>query len=578
MAILTINDKIIQLGNDKLVFSKAGYSFDDWLTKDLAVSERVTLPETSLLNTIFLRPGSPEITGNKFNVFHRFKYSDNGKIVFSGICKLLNFNENKEYEVQLIDGSFDLFENLKNKLNALDLESSDFVFNTTNYNVLKVLNSSVFIWSASSMHENKILANNILSGNLAYSRPYFSGKRLIESMFSANGWIYELGVNCESFDNFIISANNEFLFTSFEKAFNSSLATGNIDLSNPDFIKTDTVLPVDTLNLTYNSKLRLRGNAVADNDFTLTITVSGTKPQTQTFIINKGTFGYDFTSNQFETGDSLVVSLAGTGSVNLTNFLIYTVIDENDFGNMSLANFADFKVKAYDNLPDIVQKELFKHFLVSIGGYFTTDNFKKKLIINSVVSLSKLGAVDWSSKFIEDSESISPLKGYGKTTYFEYKNSKLKPSNLGRGTFLVNNETLPDTETIYSSILAASQEVLITDTMIDNTVYGDDSGTEQRINEINPLIGYYQQIGGYTVARFENLNGNSVLLNFYSNFVAAINRGETTESNFNLNKSDYFLFDFTKLAYLEQKKSVFYVLSLSDYSENELTSVTLLKT
>lgn len=574
MAQLIIDNEIVELGNSKLVFSKSGYSFEDWLTKDIPYSERVTLPETSLLNSIFFRPFSPDITGQKFSKFHTFKYKDNGKIVFSGIAKLLKFNESREYEVQLLDSSFELFENLKNKLNALDFESSDFVFNTTNYDTLKVLNSSAWIWSASSMHEEKIIAKNILFGNLAFSRPFFSVQRLVEKMFSVNGWSYELGINASFFDNFVISANNEFVFTSYEKLFTGIETAGNFDLTSPIFIKTDSLTGSSILNLTYNTKLRFRGNANADNDFILQLDVTGAKPQTQTFIINKGAFDYDLTSNEFEAGSSVTISLIGTGNITFTNWLIYTIIDENDFGAMSGAIFTDFKVKTYDNLPDVVQKDLFKHCLVKMGGFFTSNNFKKIININSVVSLSKLGAIDWTSKFIEDSESVSSLQNYAQINYFAYTNSDIKPSNLGRGSFNINNETIQDVVDIYTSIFAASNEVTITDTMIDNTVYDD----TERINDINDLIGYYENVLTYTVVRFENLNGTSILSTFYTNFIAAIQRGEIIETKFNLNKSDFFLFDFTKLIYLQQKKSIFYVLNIGNYTDNELTDVTLLKT
>ena len=423
------------------------------------------------------------------------------------------------------------------------------------------------------MHQDKTLANNILSGNLAYSRPYFSVKRLIEKIFSTNGWIYQLGVNADLFDELIISANNEFLFTSFEKAFSTTLTTGDIDLSTPDFLQGDTVLPVNQLNLTYNSKLRFRGNVFADNDFVLTFTVTGTKPQVQKFIINQGSNDYDFTTNEFTGGDAVVINLTGTGNIDLNNVLIYTVIDENDFGAMSLANFTGYKVKTYDNIPDITQKDLFKNCLVKIGGFFSTENFRKRMTINTIKSLSKLSAIDWTSKLIEDTEENEPLEGYGKINYFSYDNSKEKPSNLGRGTFLIDNETLPNTKPIYKSIFAASQEVVITDTMIDNDVYDD----TERFGEINTLIGYYENVLTYTVARFENLTGNNILTNYYSNFIKSIQRGEVTTSNFNLNKSDFFLFDFTKLVYLQQKKSIFYILEINDYIENEPTEILLLK-
>jgi len=573
MAVLTIDNIEVDLGNSRLVFSKSGYSFEDWVTKELPYSERITLPESGLLNQIFFRPFSNEITGKKFSKFHTFKYKDNGKIVFSGICKLLKFNENREYELQLLDSSFELFENLKEKLNKLDVESSDFTFNSTAYGTLKVLNTSVWIWSASSTHEDKILANNILSGNLAYSRPFFSVKRLVEKMFSDNGWTYELGLNTSLFDNFIISANNKFVFTSFEKSFSTTLTTGTIDLSSPIFLKTDTLTGTTVLNLTYKSKIRLRGSANADNYFIVTITGTGAKPQVQTFVINKGLANYDLTSNNFEAGTAVSISISGTGNLVLNSFLIYTIIDENDFGTMSSAIFTDFKVKTYDNLPNIVQKELFKHCLVLIGGYFSTNNFNRILTINSVKTLSNLSAIDWSDKFIEDSENISPLESYAKINYFVYDNFEDNPENLGRGTFEIDNETLPESTEVYKSIFAASQEVTITNKMIDNTIYND----TERINEINKLIGYYDVIGAYTVARFESLNGNSILSEYYTNFVSAVQRGELLECKMNLNKSDFFLFDFTKLIYLKQKKSIFYVLNIGNYIENELTELLLLK-
>lgn len=573
MAVLEIDNNVVELGNSKLVFSKASYSFTDWLTKEIQYSERITLPETSLLNSIFKRPFSPDISAQKFSKFHTYKYKENGKIVSKGVAKFLRFNNNREYEFQLLDSSYELFENIKNNLNALDLESSDFTFNAASYNTLKVLNSSVWIWSASSMHEDKTLLNNILSGNLAFSRPYLSVKRLVESSFSANGWLYELGLNTDSFDQLIISPKSDFVFTSYEKSFTGIFTTSTLDLSSPTFLQGDTILPATQLNLANNSRLRFRGNAAADNDFTITITVSGVKPQVQTFIINKGDSNYDLTSNEFDGGDAVVISISGTGNLTFDNFLIYTIVGENDFGAMSLANFTNYKVKTYDNLPEIIQKELFKHCLVKIGGFFTTDNFKKKLTINSIVSLSKIGAVDWSEKFIEETADVYPLDGYAKLNQFEFTNSGTKPSNQGRGSFSIDNETLKDVTPIYTSIFEASPEVTITDTMIDNNIYND----IERVNDVDTLIGYHESVLTYTVARFESLNGNNIISNYYENFIAAIQKGEVFDVRMNLNKSDFFLFDFSKLVYISQKQSIFYVLAINNYSDNELTEVILLK-
>jgi len=571
---LTIDGNAVDLGTSRLVFSKKGYSFEDWLTKDIPYSERITLPETSLLNSIFFRPFSQDIQGQKFSKFHNYKYRDNGKIVSSGIAKLEGFNESRQYELQLLDGSFALFQSINDNISALDFESSDFIFGTSSYTAMKVLNASVWIWAASSMHEEKTLSRNILGGNISFSRPYLSTKRLLEKIFLVHGWSYDLNTDSDLFDKLIISARSDFLFTSYEKSFSGSQSTGNIDLTSPIFIKRDSVTSSVTLNLTYDSVIRFRGNIDADNDFILQLTVTGTDAQIQTLGINKGLEYYDLYSNDFKAGSAVTISVTGTGSIEFDNFLIYTIIDENDFGIIGSAAFNLFKVKTYDNLPEISQKELFKHLLVSIGGFFTTNNFNKKITISALSSLSRMSAMDWSTKFIDQSESVSLLSGYGKTNYYNYNNSREKLSNLGRGSFIIVNETLDEVENIYDSIFAASLEVEITDTMIDNTIYNN----TERIEDVNTLLGYYENISDYTVARFGQLNGNNILANYYVNFLNAVKKGEMIECKFNLNKSDFFLFDFTRLVYLLQKKSVFYVLKIGNYTDGKLTDVTLLKT
>lgn len=582
MATLEINNVLVDLGENKLVFSKSAYPFDDWFVKELTYSERVTIPETPQLNELFGRPKSPDVKADKFNRLYSFKYKDFATIVFSGSAILLDFNENKEYELQLLDSSVDLFSAMKNELNALQLDSYDFIFNSTNYNTLKVPTDNVWLWAASSMHEQKTNAKNVLSGNLAFSRPYFSGANLIRKMFSENGWTYELSLFSEFFDKLIFSARPDFHFTSYEKSFSGIIpvtTSYQLDVTSPDFIKTDSVSGSYTLLLNYNTKIRLRGNVNATADFIFRISGTATSGETlvNEYLINEGDNEIDYTSESFNAETptyNLTFDIVGDGTVTLDNLLLYTIIDENDFGSISSANFVDFKVKTYDNLPDIEQVDLYKHMLVNIGGFFTTDNFRKKIKINTLKQLSKLGSIDWSNKYIEDTAKITGLKGFAKKNYYLYDNDDFKPFNLGRGFFTINNQTFDDTKNIYESDFAASQEVVIgSDTMIDNTIYSD----TKRLDEFNNLIGYYEISGTYTVARFAELNGNRILSEYYSNFVNAIQNGIIIECNFSLNKSDFFLFDFTRLVYVSQLKSTFYVLNISDYTEGEQTTVRLLK-
>lgn len=584
MSELKIDNITVEIGNKRIVFNKSAYSYQNWLDKNITVSERVTLPKTTLLDTIFYRPKHTDIQGDKFNIFHSFHYLENGKIVYSGICQLLAVNEKQEYEIQLIDSTVELSKNLKNLLNKLDVDTFDFTFNSTAYNTLKTLTSSIWIWSADSRYEKKTLANNILNGNLAYSRPFFSIKRLLELMFSVNGWSYSLSENASLIDSLIISAKSNFSFTSYEKTFDTTLIAGYLDFSGYSFLKTDTVTAFTTLNLNYDSAIRLRGYIDAENDCTIEIQANSsaaTDSETQTFVVNKGRNYYDLTSNVFSTTDptyDIQIELKGSGNVIFEDFLIYTLIDENAFGTMSAANFIDFRVKTYDNLPEIQQRDLFMHSLVNVGGFFSSDSFRKKITINSLNELSNLSALAWSAKFVEDSDRVSLLNDYAKTNYYQYSNSDFKPENLGQSFFEINNQTYPDIITKYKSIFEASAEVNISVDMIDNSIYGDNSGNIERINEIGTLLAYYEEVSTYTVARFDLLNANNIFSEYYTNFIAAIQKGIVMECRINLNKSDFFLFDFNQLIYIEQKKSNFYCLRITEYIEGRASKCLLLKT
>jgi hypothetical protein len=566
---LEINNIPIDTSDAKIVLNKMAYPDADFISRKVTFSERVRVPRIPFV---------------KFDEYYPFKYKDAGKIVFSGKSQLLSRFANNVDEMQLLDSAVELFTNIDGKLNELELDSEDFTFNSTAYTNLKTLNSSIWIWSAATNHVNRTLAKNILSGNLAFSRPFFSVKRLVEKMFSANGWLYELSTNTALFDKLIISSNSEqFLFTSFEKTYSglsiSVSGTTAINITTPDFLKTDTITGTNTLNANYTSSVRFRGWIESSANVTLQIvgvSSAATDSKTDEFLISKGRFYYDLNSGEFETDDAwyaLTFNLVGSGTVIFEDFRIYTIIEEGAFGDVSLANFVDFRVKAYDNIPDFGQKEVFKNCLVMVGGFFTSDNFRKKLKINSLNEPSKLSALDWSAKYIEDSQEERALLGFGKLNYFAFDNDNSKGVALGRGSFDIENQTLPDLKEVFKSIFAASNEVVVSKTQIDMPVYSD----VERVAELNAIIGYYEVESTYTIARFENLNGDRILFDYYTNFLNAIKQGKLFEANFNLNKSDFFLFDFTKLIYVKQLKSTFYLLEIGEYSEGEVCKLLILK-
>ncbi len=384
------------------------------------------------------------------------------------------------------------------------------------------------------------------------------------------------------FNDLIISAKSAFCFTSYEKKFNGALTIENsltLNLSDYDFLKTDTITENNTLHLNFNSKVRIRGEINPNENSQLQIlgVDASDKILIQNISIQQGANQLDFTSELFSSDShpfSIQFKIIGTGAISFKDLFVYTIIDENEFGDIIDANFIDFKVKASDVIPQLSQKELFKHALVSIAGFFSTDNYRKIIKIHSLSELNKLNSLDFSDKFIIGSENVSNLTDYAQINYFTYQNSADKNDKLGSGMFTINAETLPKVAYIYNSIFEASSETEINyKNYIDNSIYSDAA----RICEINTLLAYLEYRTDYTIARFNKLDANSLLSAFYDNFLNAIKKGVILEAEFDLTKTDFFTFDFTKQIYISQLKSTFYVLRIQDYSEHNLTKLILLK-
>lgn len=232
----------------------------------------------------------------------------------------------------------------------------------------------------------------------------------------------------------------------------------------------------------------------------------------------------------------------------------------------SMAVLPGYKVKTYDNLPDVSQKDILKHTLVMVGGFFQTNDFRKRLIIKSLNELSRLSALDWSDKIDTDINNISGYKmsSYAQYNYFQYNNDDTKPINLGRGLFNIDDETIIDSKVIYQSEFSGSDEVLISSSnMITLPVYSD----TERVAELTTIIAYVDDTGlGYTVARFADISGQKIINTYYNKYVKAIQQGLIIEVDAFLNGSDFLNFDFGNLVYIDIFKSVFFVLSIKDYS------------
>lgn len=566
MATLVIDNKEVNLKNN-IVLSKKAYPFNDWNSIRIDFSELVLIDYAPFI---------------KFKQYYNFTYKDNSQILFNGIAILIEQNNKETMSIQLLDKSKLLFDYMtENKFTSFNLDIHDFVFNLTSYNTFKQLNSKLWIWSADNTHEKRTLSNNILNENLAFSRPYFSVKRLLELIFNEQKWSYELSANTSLLDSLIISSNHkEFYFTSFEKKFiiNENITSYDFDFTNYDFIKTDIISNNTTLKLNYDSQIRFRGNIYSSKDCILTfncVSESNTDTLIESYLIKKGLNYYDITTAILETEDTtynITINLSSNCQIITDDLLIYTIISENAFGDISLSNFINFKVKTYDNIIDLSLIELFKQSLVFVGGFFTTNNLRKKIKINSLNQLFRLNSLDYSNKFVEKSEVFYSLDNYAKKNYFRYNTSKDK--KISDNYFNINNNSLNETKDIFKSVFEASSEVFIdNNNIIDNVIYTD----IERKNNLNMILGYYENVLTYSIARFKRLNSQNLFVEFYDNYIKALRKGEIIEAEFYLTKTDYYNFDFNKLIYISQLNSTFYVIEINGYKENDKTKLKLLK-
>jgi len=236
-----------------------------------------------------------------------------------------------------------------------------------------------------------------------------------------------------------------------------------------------------------------------------------------------------------------------------------------------------YRVKAYDNLPDIQQIDLFRLSMVVTNSIIISDTLNKELEIKNI-NYSKLFNYDWSEKFVQGSEVIeNNLSTYAQTNNLEYDNDTTVNSRLGRASFAVTNEALKDEQTFIKLDYGASNEVEISSNTIAHfEVYTD---TVRANDELNKRLVYvYNDAGNvYTLARFLNIDWNTLITDYYGDFVNSVSRLRYVEALFNLNKLDVLGFDFGRTVYIEPLKATFIVLAIEDFVPDSLTRVKMLK-
>jgi len=440
------------------------------------------------------------------------------------------------------------------------------------------------------MHEDSSISKSPIpvtgDSDLAFYRPCFNWSVILNKIFTSRDWTLEYDI--DFIDTICVPANaSKFFVTSYQKTLDTSLSlsgTSNLTgLDTNDFEKdvttTSTVIDIGNISTSF----RLRGSISVENQLSITIKATdGTgKINEKKHIVNTTDTEINITSIELSTNDSsneVEIILTGSGDVTFDDTLLYTIIEEQKLGNISDNSLIGYKVKAYDNLPNKSQKDIYLDTMTIVNGIVPPDALNKNISLKSLNKITKLNSEDWSIKFEQKSEDITnKFNSFGQTNYLKYDNDDTIDSSLGEATFPVNNESLEDEKDYIKLNWSASNEVEINSFVIaDLNIYDDN----ERVNEINERLLYFYNDSvtpTYTLARFNELDFRNLKDTYYNDYLASLERIRYIEGYANLNKLDVLGFDFMKLVYIEYFKSYFYVYKIEDYSPNQLTKVKLLK-
>lgn len=599
---LYIDNKECDILPGTIATTRQAYNFRNGINdRYLGRTNQFTLPKTQNNIQILGRPSILGSDNRPFEIQFNARIED-GTILIAGIAIIEESND--EYKIQVIENSKIFFENVDELLNELDFEAHDFTYNTTNYNILKVPTSSVWLWSGHSAHENKKADKTVLASTdakkITYTRPWFNAAIIMQAIFNKQGWSFDLSSDFEEFNAATISSNHkQFYVTSYQKTLAETVSPSGTPTLLTGLNSNDFENNVTTLSTTIDigdtpTVFRLRGNVSCTSDIVINFkglsTPSGTDEQNQSFLIPNASDSVDIITNTFsnsETGNVITIEISGAGAITFDDTLLYTLIEESDLGAISGNNLVDYRVKAHDNMPEMTQKDLIKNFFVMFGAAFNTDSYSKKLNVFAFDRFNNLNSYDWSNKYITDTEVINSINGaYAQTNYLSYNNDDLTFLTVGRSSFRIQNDNIQLNTNLTDLKFSASNEVVISNgsdyTFLDMPVYGDDPdnpGQDIRVAEAGIRIGqYYKDVGDtFTITQFTGLKWDELGLKYYSRLIPSLQRARFVSAFFDLSRLDVIGFNFEKCVYIKKLSGYYLVLNIGDYQPGQPTECNLLK-
>lgn len=577
---VVINGVKAELGDSIPAISKASIDIDNPTSRFIDITNSFRLPDTLINRRIFNSPNGIGTNNLSFDVIYNVDITDAFKI-FSG-HGVLSSTSKDTFDFQVIDKSNTLFKALDVKLRDISYDDQDTELTTTEIDALDTIDvDSVWYWGKACYHDQPLKINtDQTTGNARckYSRPAFYINALLKSAITNNGYTF----TAPDIDLAFNSNHKDFFFTSYQKTIDDIFnITGTLlitDLTSNDH-EIDVISSTNSLDIgTAKTAFRLRGSVSTAEDHYLIIRATdqgdATKVQEQKIFFNQDTTEINFLTNEIELGGGTDIEfeLTGNGTVYLTDFLIYSVVSEKT-KELQTNPFLGYKIKAYENLPDITYLDLFKTVCIVSNKYHIVDTLSKTFYWGTLSTLSKLGAKDWSDKFVIGSEKIDNKFGkLSQKNFLRYTNDVSVDIKLGEYSFDTYNENAQDEGDYIKLFWGASRDVVIDSNTIAHIPIYTDSFRKTENDFSIRLLNCDTDLLEFDSISWKNINDN-----YYASLFDSLYRVRVISCKMNLNKLDVLGWNEKDLVYVEYFNSVFLVLSIDNFIPNKLTTVKLLK-
>lgn len=577
---LIIDGQIAELGSSYPAITKKSIDIDNPSARFIDITNKFQLPDTLKNREIF---DSPKVIGSNNRSFDKLYTAILTDVfqIFRG-KGFLDASTKDKYSFQIVDEGKEVFKALDIKLRDVSWDDKDTVLSTANIDLLDTADpDNCWVWGKLCLHQNALQINTDQTtgdDRCKYSRPSFYVQGLLKRAIENFGYSFSSSLPDLAFSSF----HTQFFFTSYEKKMTAdytpagTLALSSLDTN--DFEHTDLTVTSTTINIGIsNTAFRLRGsitsNAAIDLIVRATDNVDNTKISESKLSLINGTQLVDFTTNEFQSDDGYTIDIRfeGTGLISFTNLYLYTLLSDKT-ADLSVNPFLGYKIKVYDNLPELTYKDLYRLICVVSNQYHIIDNYNKTFGWGSLAQLSKLNSIDWSDKFVIGSENtMAKFGNLNKKNWLKYENDITVNPELGWYYFNSDNESFNEEGDYLVLKFGASNDVTINSNNISHIkVYNDTT----RIPDQELAMRLFYVSG--TNLNFAPINWENISTNYYLNWFNSLYRIRLITAEFNLSKLDVLKWHEKQLVYIDYFKTTFIVLEISNFIPKKLTKVKLL--